>query len=41
MKNLGSITEARDVATKGYVDGKVANTKVDLPDVSAENVLTW
>lgn len=41
MKNLGSITEARDVATKGYVDNKVANTKVDLPDVSDENVLTW
>ena len=41
MKNLGSITEARDVATKGYVDSKVANTRIDLPDVSAENVLTW
>mgnify|MGYP007084305234 CR=1 FL=1 len=41
MKNLGSITEARDVATKGYVDSKVADTKVDLPNISDENVLTW
>ena len=40
MKNLSDITEGRDIATKNYVDTKIADIKVDLPTVE-ENILTW